>query len=437
MAGPLGYALSGFAQGFASTYAPAKLAKDQEAREAEREKQKAKIERDKSILSFTTDTIKEIDAGASKDVINARMDVLFREYGVDPKGDLAKTISKLSTSTDDAARKRGRQLLSIAALQPDQVLAFEEMFSNEPIKAVNMLEKRVAEVFKQDGGDAALPRTFQGEQVGGQPAVFGIDPRSGKQLYETPIGAPGQGRADPALTQRIEALMSTGVDRQTAVGIATGRLVESRDPVTGEAAVVDKATGLPWRGASGAGAPPPSPEEQANIPDVLKGAVPLNLTTGVQGAVYGAMNRIADAFGARVPSPETLQGANAIKGVQLGVRNALMSETEGRDTNALRAEYDSLLVSPNSIFQGPADALDKLEQQGRILDKEIARIQTDILPGRVSPAAKSAAAQNLSQLIQYKNALDVMLGRAKAKGAAQPQQPQGGAQDDDPLGLFK
>ena len=73
--------------------------------------------------------------------------------------------------------------------------------------------------------------------------------------YQTALKQAGQSPEKPSsMQEKIGLLESSGLDRETAIGIATGRLATSRDPITGQAQIVDKGTGQVV-GAMPAGAP--------------------------------------------------------------------------------------------------------------------------------------------------------------------------------------
>jgi hypothetical protein len=187
---------------------------EEQKREDERIKAREKAETNKQILDFTGDTLKLIEGGASSDIIGARLDVLYKQYGLDPKGDLAGTISDFAMSVDEDARARGRQMLTIAALQPDQVLAFEEMFESSPVKAAQLLEQRINEIFKIDrsGGDAVPGQLFSAIEpgTGGGPPTQRV-----QQVIKTPegpkvvgqgvnLGAVREPPAPPTLTAYVD-----------------------------------------------------------------------------------------------------------------------------------------------------------------------------------------------------------------------------------------
>lgn len=55
---------------------------------------------------------------------------------------------------------------------------------------------------------------------------------------------------ESAFDEKVEALVGTGLDRDTAINIVSGRFVTSRDPTRGTAQVIDKATGQVVGGAT-------------------------------------------------------------------------------------------------------------------------------------------------------------------------------------------
>lgn len=115
-----------------------------------------------------------------------------------------------------------------------------------------------------------------------------------------------------ALEQKIDLLKQSGVDENTAIGIASGRFVTSRDPMTGAAMIVDKASGQPVgaltsQPSANALSPQTSVSAQAELPEAaLESAEPtglfkaLPLATGVESEAVNigsnVLGQVDEAF---------------------------------------------------------------------------------------------------------------------------------------------
>lgn len=100
---------------------------------------------------------------------------------------------------------------------------------------------------------------------------------------------------DPAIQHRIDALVASGVPLQTAQGIAGGRYVESRNPVTGEATIVDKAAGGSQPAQPAAPSSPAAPATQSpertiwEMSDLISGPVPAAKALGHKLPIVGGL----------------------------------------------------------------------------------------------------------------------------------------------------
>jgi hypothetical protein len=113
--------------------------------------------------------------------------------------------------------------------------------------------------------DLAFPNS--GEQTDFTRMLGMLTPEQQAQAVEIRAGLQARAQPeqrDPAIVARIDQLMQSGVDENTARGIATNRLRITTNPITGERAIIDMATGQPYDYGGGAGAgaevPPPPPQ---------------------------------------------------------------------------------------------------------------------------------------------------------------------------------
>ncbi|MEL0016564.1 MAG: hypothetical protein VW715_15180, partial [Rhodospirillales bacterium] len=175
-----------------------------------------------------------------------------------------------------------------------------------------------------------------------------------------------------AAEQKIQRLMETGLDRTTAIAIADGRIGTSKDPVTGEVTLIDKATGsvigrnLPQQVAEEA---PADASEEAGLfegLDVSKGL-------GLGGWARSAVNVVTDAVGAGQKFPEAGKVEAALKNLQ--TRTTLMAgiDVEGRPSNFTREEIKlNFTITPSEISTGPERAYLKANAMVQMLEQTYA-----------------------------------------------------------------
>jgi len=234
----------------------------------------------------------------------------------------------------------------------------------------------------QASPETALKRMYPEPQkpVSVAPGASLVDPTTGQPIYSAPP-------RDTAREAQVKMLTDTGVPAAVATGIAAGRYAVSRDPVTGVAQIVDKATGsLVFNGGSaGTGAPPISPTPQ----DGQQQPVPTSTLWDMaeQGGVTGIL-------------PGATSAAQGITG-QLGINVASEKLLEQRQTFAT-AKNDlirSLSINPrfpvsemeriaNEINIEPGMATDKRTLQSRM------RSVDEYLRGRLT--REQAAARDAS-----------------------------------------
>lgn len=189
------------------------------------------------------------------------------------------------------------------------------------------------------------------------------------------------------------ALIRSGLAPELADGVAAGRYETSRDPNTGEATIIDVATGARVGGGTGR---PSVPVPATSIPkDIETGA-----GTGVSGVLANLTNTVADALGANLPYPKAEKAANALAQMKVRTQSLLQEAIEGRPSNELMKRLDAVAVIPNSLFTGDNRARERLASTKGIIDEEINRIQKQILdnPNKYKKERVQDAEENQSQL---------------------------------------
>jgi len=221
----------------------------------------------------------------------------------------------------------------------------------------------------------------------------------------------------------IARLESTGIPRHVAIGIVDGRYAVSRDPISGQAHIIDKASGVPVGGGSAS----PTPA-QATAPQPPSTAIPsdtnASLATGPSGFFGGLGNTIVEAFGGSAPAPKVEQATQALNNLQTQTITGLQSAVPGRPSVFLLEQLQKLSVTPNSLLMGDDRARTRLQQTRALITTEIARMQRDILanPGQFRPKEISETRANVSQLSGILREYDTVL--KGFGGGAKPQEGQ-------------
>ena len=179
--------------------------------------------------------------------------------------------------------------------------------------------------------------------------------------------------------QQVARLMETGLDRNTAIAIADGRLVTSRDPITQQAVVLDKATGQPYMGG-GIGAPPAIPEQGAGVPPAIadqwnpsQSQFPATAaeTFGLQGALASGINMLTDTAGLGPAFPEVQQTQADFNVMREAILNDIASTYGRQPPSWLLKEIRSLTPSAGNPLEGPGAAQSKLNALQRNLASEL------------------------------------------------------------------
>jgi hypothetical protein len=197
-----------------------------------------------------------------------------------------------------------------------------------------------------------------------------------------------------AKEQQIQRLMSTGVPENIAIGIADGRLVVSRDPVTGEATIVDKAQ-LMTPGASPTAPVEVSPQEVETAGKFegknVKGAL------GAMGFGANILNTVVDVLGGEQPADKISDASTALQGLAVTTELGLAAQFPGRPSNLTRERIAELTIRPGELTLGKGKALNKAENMVKTIEDSLSKANA-VLVGRYSPADVSAAKESIALL---------------------------------------
>lgn len=317
------------------------------------------------------------------------------------KRDLAKFNAEASAAQKadaaaklEAAVKMGMNVGSQTewdSLMQQRAPQFVGMFDQRNVIAAEYMS--MAEILK--GQEAPKPQSPEGK-------LF-ADETSGMVPAGTFEAAQSKTNAKEAQIQR---LMSGGLDRQTAIGIADGRLAISRDPVTGQAQVIDKATGQPV-------GMPERPEplgEPSETP--RKSSMPVGTdfsdATGARGFAANLANTVSDAIGAGLIDPNNERATQAMRNLATNTMITLADGVAGRPSNFLLEQFQRLTSEPNSIWQGEGRTREKLSQT-RDMIAEAIMLNQDVLQSEVTPQMRAQAQQNIARLSRILNDYDAVI----------------------------
>ena len=221
------------------------------------------------------------------------------------------------------------------------------------------------------------------------------------------------GQPAGASEEAIARLMEAGLDRNTAVGIVDGRLAVSRDPVTGAAQVVDKATGQVLGGEAPSQRPPPAPASTSTMPDNVdyRGA------TGTEGFVSGLANTVAEIAGMGLIAPQNERAMQALANLHTRTQVELAGAVAGRPSNYLLEQFERLAVTPGSPFQGPGRSRERLTQTRDTLDEAI-RMNVDVARENVTPQMQAEANANITRLKRLRDDYSTVLESFGDRGAS-------------------
>lgn len=236
------------------------------------------------------------------------------------------------------------------------------------------------------------------------------------------------GGGKPSATQeKIDLLTSTGVPRDRAIGIATGRFVTSRDPVSGHVSLMDKATGQvepatreEVQVAADVQAEAAQPGEPDIRPQVQIEGADYTGATGGTGLFANVVNTITDAIGAGLMFPESEKAATALKNLSIRTETTLQDAVPGRPSNYLLERLSKLAVEPGSLLTGDARALDRLTQTKALIDGAIHENRQIIAnSGNYRPVTVDAARTKLYAMRQLSTDYKAIIEQFEAK--AKPQ----------------
>ena len=219
-----------------------------------------------------------------------------------------------------------------------------------------------------------------------------------RETYEAEMTKPDK---TSAKEDQIARLMSIGVPENNAIKIADGVLAISRDPVTGEATVVDKAQLMPQQAqdapSTGGPAQPAEAVKNEELGADIFADKNARQALGAVGVGAKIGNILFDTFGLTPKMGSISEAQNALDFLSTETTLGLAAGFPGRPSNLVREEIRNLTVKPADFFAGPDKALGKSAVLVQKLDEYIADMQ-EIVGGEFSPEDKSKARLSIQTL---------------------------------------
>ncbi|MCK0102537.1 hypothetical protein [Pseudohalocynthiibacter sp. F2068] len=220
---------------------------------------------------------------------------------------------------------------------------------------------------------------------------------------------------------QVQMLMETGLDEITAKGIASGRLAISRDPVTGQAQVIDKGTGRPFTQGTQAPEETLTPEQTGTMPT----GTDFDQATGGRGFVASLANTVSDALGGGLIDPNNERATQAMQNLATQTMITLADGVAGRPSNYLLEQFEKLTTTPNSIWQGSGRTRERLNQTRAMIYQAILMNQ-DVVQSAVTPKMRAEATQNMTRLSRLLTDYDAVIESFGTRGNEGGNQTSGG-----------
>lgn len=270
----------------------------------------------------------------------------------------------------------------------------------------------IADVFEAaQGPEAAQPLTPEGQRTVDIREGF-IDPNAPPAPMETPTAVQSK-------EAEIARLMETGIPRETAIAIADGILQLSRDPMTGEAIIVD------MRQGPGRQQQPEEPIGAAN-PPMQQPAPPTGADEafGVGGVARGAANAVTDTIGMGQVFPNAAEQDRFFSTLREDITNEIAQSYDRQPAQEFMKQIQALAPAPGTL-QGPESARGSVTTLRQRFQRDL-RANTRVLQQRLSPSERSKILREIQGAERAIEILDEALARFGSEASVGEGQTQGG-----------
>ena len=214
-----------------------------------------------------------------------------------------------------------------------------------------------------------------------------------------------------AAEQKVSRLMETGLDRNTAIGIADGRFRLATDE-TGRQQVIDVSTGAPVQQAQAGSAPPTGAlgdmsQAPADGPflagrgeqnySIIPEGTDIEQTLSIGGVLRGTANTISDFFTGNAGFEEQEQAASALNSLRTQSLFTLQEPVAGRPSVFTMQRINDLIITPS---MGRSQAASRAQQMVNMIEPEMRRVKNQIIddPQSWKPEQVRTAQQNYNQM---------------------------------------
>ena len=217
--------------------------------------------------------------------------------------------------------------------------------------------------------------------------------------------------------KKVAGYIASGMPEDMAIGFASGSLEVRTNPINGRTMVYDKrsqAEYVPTQVGGDAPAVSSDGQERQAVANLFEG-VEVQAGLGARGLINKAANVITDAVAGVSASKDAQAAESALK--VLGLETLALADVSfaGKPTNFLRERVeDTLVIRPNELTTGRANALSKAEKTITLLENTLmaATREAENKDGEVGSvqAARAALPQINSLLDNYRNLRDILRG---------------------------
>jgi hypothetical protein len=386
-----------------------------------------------------------IDPGAALGVMDTRQGMDARSLGMDAtRQNMDLQMREWAASMDDRERaqrlQEGQQMMAqfIRADTPEAWSALMVQLGKPDVpfeqrgQMINNMREPMDLLAMYDAQNAPRDTTFivSGENE------YGLDPRGQYNVtagpggvQAAPIGSIPAGDTRPsAAEEEIARFMeipnpNTGLPftRQEAIEVAQLYAI-SRDPVTGNVVVVNRATGAPvgQPASQPATQPPPAVDVQPPPPSFDMGDDAARAAFGLRGFGANIANTVTDTLGMGQAFPGVSQAQTDFSVAAESILADMARAWDRQPPSWVLQAQNSLIPRPGSVFTGPDGAAEQLSAIRRNAEVEL-RSVTDRLAGEISPTVRAQLEGQQSALANGIAKLDALTARLQPGSGAAPQ----------------
>lgn len=352
----------------------------------------------------------------------------LRDYGTrHGGGNVSMSAQNGGGQSPQAARLM--QAMASGLLDPAQtqvvgMMLQQEMARSGPIDPLKQIQLQTAqlELEKLRNPNANMPDSVRALDMRARAAGYTPDTPE----YQRFMATGGESAAQPNADERaISLLGEIGIPRDQAIRY-TQLYTVSRDPITGEAVMLDKSTGQPVQPPAPP-APPGPPngviDPNAVVPQIPEPPAPpgpspqggmtfpdVGNAFGLVGAGRNIANRVGDVTGLGAPYPETQETQSDFGVLRESLLNDISSGYARQPPSWLLKDIKDLIPAAGSIMTGASGAQAGLRSLQRSMTTELAGMQRVLDTRNLTPTKRIEVEDNIFALSTALSKLDNALG---------------------------